>query len=40
TFSLVTLSAWAPHDSQQKPLRPGSAKTRLASALGVREQKI
>ncbi|MEO9773141.1 methyltransferase domain-containing protein [Roseibium sp.] len=40
TFSLVTLSGWAPHDSQQKPLRPGSAKTRLADALGVRETKI
>ncbi|MHA7776280.1 class I SAM-dependent methyltransferase [Roseibium sp. M-1] len=40
TFSLVTLSGWAPHESQQKPLRPGSAKSRLADALGVSEQKI
>lgn len=40
TFSLVTLSGWAPHESQQKPLRPGSAKTRLADALGVQERKI
>jgi len=37
TFSFVTLSGWAPHESQQKPLRPGSAKTRLADALGVAE---
>ncbi|MCV0424526.1 MAG: methyltransferase domain-containing protein [Roseibium sp.] len=40
TFALVTLSGWAPHESQQKPLRPGSAKTRLADALGVQEQKL
>jgi SAM-dependent methyltransferase len=40
TFALVTLSGWAPHESQQKPLRPGSAKTRLADALGVPERKI
>lgn len=37
TFEIVWLSGWAPHESQQKPLRPGSAKTRLADALGVRE---
>ena len=37
TFEVVWLSGWAPHESQQKPLRPGSAKTRLADALGVRE---
>jgi SAM-dependent methyltransferase len=40
TFALVTLSGWAPHESQQKPLRPGSAKASLAEALGVRERKI
>ncbi|WP_306141861.1 class I SAM-dependent methyltransferase [Roseibium sp. MMSF_3412] len=40
TFTLITLSGWAPHESQQKPLRPGSAKTRLADALGVSERKI
>lgn len=34
----MTLTAWAPHESQQKPLQPGSAKTRLADALGTREQ--
>ena len=37
TFELVWLSGWAPHESQQKPLRPGSARARLADALGVRE---
>jgi SAM-dependent methyltransferase len=37
TFEIVTLTGWAPHDSQQKPLRRGSAKTRLADALGVTE---
>ena len=40
TFALVTLSGWAPHESQQKPLRPGSAKTSLAEALGAKEQKF
>ena len=38
TFDIVTLTGWAPHPDQQKPLRPGSAKMRLADALGVREQ--
>lgn len=38
TFDLVWLSGWAPHDSQQKPLAPGSARTRLADALGVSER--
>jgi SAM-dependent methyltransferase len=37
TFEIVWLSGWAPHESQQKPLRPGSAKMRLADALGVPE---
>jgi len=37
TFDIVSLSGWAPHESQQQPLRPGSAKTRLADALGVTE---
>jgi SAM-dependent methyltransferase len=37
TFEIVTLTGWAPHESQQKPLRRGSAKVRLADALGVRE---
>jgi len=38
TFEVVTLTGWAPHESQQRPLRPGSAKARLADALGTREQ--
>ena len=37
TFEIIWLSGWAPHESQQKPLRRGSARTRLADALGVRE---
>jgi SAM-dependent methyltransferase len=39
TFEILTVTAWAPHDSQQKPLRPGSSRTRLAEALGVKEHK-
>ena len=38
TFEIITLTAWVPHESQQKPLQPGSAKARLADALGVKEQ--
>jgi SAM-dependent methyltransferase len=33
SFELVWLAGWAPHESQQKPLAPGSAKMRLADAL-------
>jgi SAM-dependent methyltransferase len=33
TFDLIWLSGWAPHHSQQKPLKPGSAKTSLADAV-------
>ena len=33
TFQVIFLTGWAPHESQQKPLAPGSAKTRLAQAL-------
>ncbi|TCK16693.1 methyltransferase family protein [Ancylobacter aquaticus] len=40
TFEIVWLSGWAPHESQQKPLRPGSAKTRLADALNVPEGRL
>ena len=37
TFEIVWLSGWAPHESQQKPLAPGSARTRLADALRTQE---
>jgi SAM-dependent methyltransferase len=37
TFEIVALSGWAPHDTQQKPLRPGSAVNRLAQALQTAE---
>lgn len=36
TFEIVTATGWTPHESQQKPLRPGSARMRLADALGAR----
>ncbi|MGF3023346.1 methyltransferase domain-containing protein [Methylobacterium aquaticum] len=39
TFELIWLSGWVPHESQQKPLRPGSAQARLADALGTVERK-
>ncbi len=37
TFELIFLAGWAPDPSQQQPLRPGSAKSRLADALGAFE---
>lgn len=37
TFQILSASAWAPSDTQQKPARPGSAKMRLADALGSTE---
>jgi SAM-dependent methyltransferase len=37
SFDIIWLSGWAPHESQQQPLQPGSAKARLADALGTRE---
>jgi SAM-dependent methyltransferase len=37
TFEIVWLSGWAPDASQQQPLRPGSAKARLADALHTKE---
>jgi SAM-dependent methyltransferase len=33
TFEVIWLSGWAPHESQQKPLKPGSAKASLAEAV-------
>lgn len=38
SFDMVWLTGWKPHESQQKPLRPGSAAARLAEALGTVEQ--
>jgi SAM-dependent methyltransferase len=40
TFDIVWLSGWAPHESQQKPLAPGSARMRLADALKATESKL
>ena len=40
TFEIVVLTGWAPHNSQPKPLRPGSAVARLAEALGSAEVKL
>lgn len=37
TFEIVFLTGWKPHESQQKPLRPGSAAHRLAEVLGTQE---
>ncbi|MBD25663.1 MAG: SAM-dependent methyltransferase [Candidatus Marinimicrobia bacterium] len=37
TFQIVNLTAWSPHESQQKPMRPGTAKTTLAEALSTEE---
>jgi SAM-dependent methyltransferase len=33
TFDLITLTGWSPHESQQKPLKPGEGKMRLEDAL-------
>jgi hypothetical protein len=38
TFEMIFLTGWAPHESQPKPLRPGSAKGRLSEALGTQER--
>lgn len=38
TFEIIWLSGWTPHESQQQPLRPGSAQRRLAQALGAKER--
>jgi hypothetical protein len=40
SFEIVTATGWAPHPDQQKPLKRGSAKARLADALGVVEGKL
>lgn len=40
TFEFIWLSGWVPHESQQKPLKPGSAKARLADALANPNREI
>jgi SAM-dependent methyltransferase len=40
TFDIIWLSGWAPHASQQQPLKPGSARTRLADALKTSEISV
>jgi SAM-dependent methyltransferase len=40
TLEVAWATAWAPHESQQKPLKPGAAKFRLADALKVSETKL
>jgi hypothetical protein len=39
TFDIVWLSGWAPHSSQQQPLKPGSAKVSLADVLKPRNER-
>ncbi|HKQ09754.1 MAG TPA: methyltransferase domain-containing protein, partial [Rhizomicrobium sp.] len=39
-FETLYLTGWAPHESQQVPLKPGSAKARLAEALGTDEHSL
>ncbi|HWK86883.1 MAG TPA: methyltransferase domain-containing protein [Xanthobacteraceae bacterium] len=38
TFDILWVAGWVPHESQQKPLKPGSARMRLADALGTTEK--
>lgn len=40
TVEVAWITGWAPHESQQQPLKPGSAKARLADALKVDEKKL
>ena len=39
-FETLYLTGWAPHENQQQPLKPGSARTRLADALGTSEHPL
>jgi NADH dehydrogenase [ubiquinone] 1 alpha subcomplex assembly factor 5 len=39
TFEMIFLIGWAPHSSQQQPLKPGSANLKLADALATQEIK-
>jgi hypothetical protein len=38
TFQILYLAGWAPHESQQKPMKPGTAQVRLADVLKVEER--
>lgn len=40
TIEVAWATGWSPHESQQQPLKPGSAKARLADALKVPETKL
>ena len=40
TFDVIYLQGWAAHESQQKPLKPGSAKMSLKDALGSRPGEL
>lgn len=40
SFEIIFLLGWSPHDSQQKPLKPGSAQNRLADALSAKETTL
>jgi SAM-dependent methyltransferase len=37
SFEVLFLHGWAPHESQPKPIKPGSARHRLAEALDTTE---
>jgi|AntRauTorcE11897_2_1112592.scaffolds.fasta_scaffold00542_15 SAM-dependent methyltransferase len=39
-FEILYLTGWTPHESQQQPLRPGSAQTRLADVLEAEEMSV
>jgi NADH dehydrogenase [ubiquinone] 1 alpha subcomplex assembly factor 5 len=40
TFQVLYLAGWAPHESQQKPMKPGTAQIRLADALKAEERSV
>jgi hypothetical protein len=40
TLEVAWFTGWAPHESQPKPLRPGSATSRLAHVLRTEEKKL
>ena len=39
TFDIISLSGWAPHESQQQPARRGSGQISLAAVLGAEKRK-